>query len=194
MKSALCAALFLMFGVAPASAATIIDFEDQPGGSAGTTLTIGDVTFASPVELFIGPSFTDDGVTNVLCSRTAGTFGCESDLTVSFASAVSGLGFTVDGANTTAATINALAILADGSSQTITFGGFAPFTRKVLNFGSLQIRSVTFSTTDPQGFAFDDFTFGSAVPEPATWALLIAGFGLVGGSLRRRRALGLAAA
>ncbi|MBS3962622.1 MAG: PEPxxWA-CTERM sorting domain-containing protein [Sandarakinorhabdus sp.] len=26
------------------------------------------------------------------------------------------------------------------------------------------------------------------VPEPATWAMMIAGFGLVGGALRRRRA------
>jgi hypothetical protein len=29
----------------------------------------------------------------------------------------------------------------------------------------------------------------AVVPEPATWAMLIAGFGLVGGALRRRRAL-----
>jgi hypothetical protein len=29
----------------------------------------------------------------------------------------------------------------------------------------------------------------SAVPEPATWAMMIAGFGLVGSTLRRRRAL-----
>lgn len=188
MKSALCAALFLIAGAAPASAATFINFEDLPAGSAGATLTIGDVTFSSPVELVIGPSYTDDGVTNVLCSRSAGPFGCESDLTVSFAAPVSGFGLTVDGANTTAATINALAILADGSFQTITFGGFAPFTPKFLNFGPLQIRSVTFSTTDPQGFSFDDVTFGTAVPEPATWALLISGFGISGMAIRRRRA------
>jgi hypothetical protein len=31
--------------------------------------------------------------------------------------------------------------------------------------------------------------FGGAVPEPATWAMLIAGFGLVGAAVRRRQAL-----
>ncbi|NJC33393.1 uncharacterized protein YjiK [Sphingomonas jejuensis] len=33
----------------------------------------------------------------------------------------------------------------------------------------------------------------AAVPEPATWAMMIAGFGLVGGSVRRRRPAGIAA-
>lgn len=188
MRSALCAALFLVAGAGPASAA-IIDFNDVPAGSAGTTLTIGNVTFASPVELFITPVFTDTGVTNGLCSRTAGEIGCESDLLVTFAAPVSGFGVTVDGANTSAATINALAFLADGSSMSIVFDGFEPFTAKTLTFGSLQIRSVTFSTTDPQGFSFDNFIFdATAVPEPATWALLIAGFGLTGMAMRRRQA------
>jgi hypothetical protein len=39
-------------------------------------------------------------------------------------------------------------------------------------------------------FAQDHGNFGSgAVPEPATWALMISGFGLAGASLRRRKAL-----
>jgi hypothetical protein len=42
-------------------------------------------------------------------------------------------------------------------------------------------------------FEFDDIATG-AVPEPATWALLIAGFGLVGAAARRRRAQLLAVA
>ena len=34
---------------------------------------------------------------------------------------------------------------------------------------------------------------GGVVPEPATWAMMIAGFGLVGGALRRRRSVALSA-
>lgn len=37
-------------------------------------------------------------------------------------------------------------------------------------------------------------TFGGAVPEPATWAMLIAGFGVIGGAMRRRKGLAHAAA
>lgn len=34
---------------------------------------------------------------------------------------------------------------------------------------------------------FDETTFSSAVPEPAVWGMLVAGFGLAGAALRRRR-------
>lgn len=36
-------------------------------------------------------------------------------------------------------------------------------------------------------FSVGDFAPNPAIPEPATWAMMIAGFGLVGASMRRRR-------
>jgi hypothetical protein len=49
------------------------------------------------------------------------------------------------------------------------------------------------------GLAIDDFNIAATVaapavvPEPATWAMMIAGFGLVGAGMRRRRVIAVAA-
>ncbi|MCG2841556.1 PEPxxWA-CTERM sorting domain-containing protein [Sandaracinobacter sp. RS1-74] len=40
-----------------------------------------------------------------------------------------------------------------------------------------------------QGYRIDSITANGAVPEPATWAMLITGFGLIGAAARRRRAV-----
>jgi hypothetical protein len=45
----------------------------------------------------------------------------------------------------------------------------------------------SFTGTYSLGAATGSGTFSIAVPEPSTWALMIAGFGLVGGMARRRR-------
>lgn len=37
-----------------------------------------------------------------------------------------------------------------------------------------------------QSFEFDNVSFTASVPEPATWAMMIIGFGLIGAAMRRR--------
>ena len=58
--------------------------------------------------------------------------------------------------------------------------------------GSYAIR---FAQADNQLFftqGVDNVSVSGAVPEPASWAMLIAGFGLVGGAARRRRSVAAA--
>ena len=75
------------------------------------------------------------------------------------------------------------AALADGS-----FGGNQAVGRRMTyNFGSDRITQVIFSSSG-NSFELDNIAVASVVPEPATWAMLITGFGVVGGVARRRRA------
>lgn len=48
-------------------------------------------------------------------------------------------------------------------------------------------------SAQPEGFFTGNFTL-SGVPEPSTWAMMIFGFGMTGGALRRRKALSRLAA
>lgn len=74
-------------------------------------------------------------------------------------------------------------------------GQFCPFSPVGVLFNGTA-KSVAFGGVANQ-IVFDDITFGSdkpggggVVPEPATWAMMILGFGLVGGAMRRRRESG----
>jgi hypothetical protein len=51
-----------------------------------------------------------------------------------------------------------------------------------------QIKSKTYTGTDYDGFKLKNLTV-SVVPEPATWAMMIAGFGMIGFAMRRRSRL-----
>lgn len=85
-------------------------------------------------------------------------------------------------------------------------GGFEAINLRLLGFSQFTSSEVLFTGTTAKPVfktgAFDLTSFvagrsrlvitkseviGSTVPEPATWALLVTGFGLVGGAVRRRK-------
>lgn len=84
---------------------------------------------------------------------------------------------------------------ADSASYTFTFTGFD---KANMGWKNYTYSFVAASSSTTLSFASQDATsFGAAldnvsvaaVPEPATWAMMILGFGLVGGSMRRRRSI-----
>lgn len=67
---------------------------------------------------------------------------------------------------------------------------FCPFSPVGVSFSGTA-KSISFAGVANQ-IVFDDVTFGSAdpgprVPEPASWAMMLAGFGAIGGAMRSRR-------
>jgi|JI10StandDraft_1071094.scaffolds.fasta_scaffold226895_3 hypothetical protein len=59
--------------------------------------------------------------------------------------------------------------------------------RVYYDFGGAKVTSIVFSTGASNAFEFDGLAGTVAVPEPATWAMMIMGFGVAGAKLRRRR-------
>ena len=85
---------------------------------------------------------------------------------------------------------------AGGGSETLSgvqlaagaFGGAQSVGRRMTyDFGGQKVTSVEFMSSG-NSFEFDNIATTSAVPEPATWAMMITGFGLAGAAMRRRRA------
>jgi hypothetical protein len=48
------------------------------------------------------------------------------------------------------------------------------------------LTGIVFTTDPSQNFALDNLVFNTGVPEPATWAMMIVGFGAIGAACRRR--------
>lgn len=63
----------------------------------------------------------------------------------------------------------------------------------VLSAGSHSITGIATASPTGSGGSYIELTKGGAVPEPATWAMMIAGFGMVGCMARRRGAARVAA-
>jgi subtilisin family serine protease len=81
---------------------------------------------------------------------------------------------------------------ADGTSatQTKTFSTDGKFLPTTFTFDVGPLSSVSWKPVTGSGVQFDNITLAdvtAAVPEPASWAMMLGGFGLVGGAMRQRK-------
>ena len=198
-------ALALVLAVVPVAAnAVTIDFETlgfdgatNPGPRGiASPLVIGDFTFTATDPFGLPPILVyprqstnnpDFGGTSIFPNRS------EPGITIA---RTDGAAFTFNSVDLTFAFDDQNALF-DGGLATYTFGGGpAPVSLAFDNQAGFQtfalntagVTSVRISS--PSAFAIDNVVLNgstSAVPEPASWAMMIAGFGAVGAAMRRGR-------
>jgi hypothetical protein len=122
---------------------------------------------------------------------TAFSIGGSTDNDAYISTGITGLSWgtkidlTTQGALVTALLNNGMSI--KSSAGTPTTRSFASYTQT----GNLWlIAADRFNTDGLDGFKINKLVVTAAVPEPATWAMMVGGFGLLGGVARRRRSSG----
>lgn len=158
--------------------ATVVDFEDLADGAV--TGVYGGIDFSEGNwNNYSSPQFP-----YTPSSGTHRIYNFSEPASWQFAAPVSFQGAFFAGYNTLkydlylgGSLVGSSGVLALSSASTFLGNSYAGLTDKVVIQG----------TTDY--YVADDITYnngGGAVPEPATWAMMIAGFGLAGAALRRR--------
>lgn len=198
IKASLLAAAALLATAGTADAASFVFLSTGNGTVASGYSLVEDFNGAAPLtgtnySLYTG-NYGDGAV-------PAGSDGSQylavkagGSATYDFASAVSGFSLyvgSVDAGN------QIVFNYADGSSDSL-FGSdlvvdangnqSSSQTNGLFTFagtGGKLISGVTFASS-VNSFEVDNIATAGAVPEPTTWAMLVVGFGLVGGSVRRR--------
>jgi len=195
----------------PSGFAQILDYYNGGTSSDGTTGTNYGVSFGSNAlaiclnSLSVVCSNTSRGGLGDPGSQKGGLFFLEGSETFLNYAAGFDTGFSFnyvsysyagsvgvyDGLNGTGNLLATLALSPNAGSCPGYSAGFCPFSPMGVTFAGIA-KSISFAGVANQ-IVFDDVTFGSAtpgpgdVPEPATWAMFIGGFGAVGGALRSRR-------
>ncbi len=176
------------------------DFSSVPLGSASAALTFTGSAGAINGTLTGGGQVVNAPVTGTFATSATQFYDNQfSAFTVAFTSPIAAFGFygTDVGDVNTALQITLDSGLAsqrvftvantlNGNNGSLLFWGITdtanPFT------------TVTFAQSGSDRFGFDDLTVGDArqvtggVPEPTTWAMMVLGFGAIGGAVRRRTA------
>lgn len=136
----------------------------------------------------LGPTPTGEG--NFVASQFVATRG---EFGFTFAQAVSSVGAFFNQFQSTAATVNRLTFLAydqfgntiDVFTYSIDSDEFGYNEGQFLGFKHDQADIYGFGIADGT-FVMDNLTYTAPVPEPGTWALMLAGLGLLGAAARRR--------
>jgi hypothetical protein len=200
--TAAAAALALLGGTSAANAGIVFNFDSLATGTyttaseteSGLTASISTVSGTFNVSSTAGsvPGESGNGLTNFT--------GGAGDFLVNFSSAVSNVSIVggdlggdadnlflsaysgLNGTGLLIGTFNAAPCCSNTAGSTLL---------SVLGSGILSVKFNTQPTDAfPGSVYFDNLTVGdagSAVPEPTSWALMIAGFGMAGAALRRRR-------
>jgi hypothetical protein len=188
-----------LFTIGSAHAATYTDKfekEDYGLGAFATSLTASSTTFGSWITSLGSVQLIDDNSGYPLGYQYSGTrneslvFSGFSILTYSFTlGTASTVAFDIyDGADSS----NAIAILLDGSTVKSHIGSISDFDHFNVGSYSLATGNHTLSFVSAQGtYYLDNFTVNvtaAPVPEPETYAMMLAGLGALGFMARRRRA------
>ena len=195
----------------PSGYAEILQFYNGGLSSDGTTGTNYGISFGSNAQAICLNSMT------TMCSNTSrgglgdpgsqqgGLFflsdsqtflnyaaGFDTGFSFNYVGQYTGSVGVYDGLNGTGTLLGSVSLVPNlGSCPGYASSGFCPFSPAGINFSGTA-RSISFGGVANQ-IVFDDVTFGSsapgvpAVPEPATWAMMLVGFGGMGVALRRRR-------
>ena len=185
--------LLLATVMAVPAAATVVNFDDLPGsglvpdGYGGITWNSNFLYYGSPQTPY-NPSSPPNRIYSNYALHGAGV---QDTLIFDFATPVSFDGLYASGAGI--GTVDYDLYLGGtfvATSASIVTSGTPTFIGNSYTGLADEVRINAYN-----GYSvYDDVTFdGGTVPEPAAWALMIAGFGLVGTTLRRRRDVAVAA-
>lgn len=182
---------------APAGASTVIDFNS--GSVVDEAAAKGLVATTTGIaQSFSGYVFDFNGTGNDFYrpepTDTTDYFGVarESSLTLTSAVALTGVSAfigSLDDYNVVTFFGSAGEVLGSFTGEQIFSAGEGSERRVTFSTtGDTQIFGVSFANNSGKGsFEFDNVALTAAVPEPATWAMMLVGFGMIGAVSRYRR-------
>jgi hypothetical protein len=164
---------------------------------------ISSITAGSHALTYYNPAYLQDGPLSRIVNATGDANGATGEVTTFETT------FNLTGYDATNATLSGQALFDNSGTVSLNgtqiasitgFGSLAPFgTNANLFVAGINHLDFTLINVDgPDAFQVAGLTvtaapLAGAVPEPASWALMVAGFGLVGAAARRRKTTTVAA-